>query len=71
MRIETFRDMYVAELEELYSADQQLCAALPRMAAAAQHAELQGAFNTLLAEAERRAGRVAMSAPRRPCASTA
>jgi ferritin-like metal-binding protein YciE len=60
MHIEKFRDMYIAELDELYNAEQQLCAELPRLAASARHAELKGAFNALLADGRREAERVAM-----------
>jgi len=43
---ETFHDLYVDELRDLWSAEKQLLAALPRMAKAASSAELQQAFKT-------------------------
>src|SRR5262249_58463625 len=45
MKIASFRDMYIAELQELLSVEQQLAQALPRMAEVASHPELK---NTLL-----------------------
>jgi ferritin-like metal-binding protein YciE len=60
MPIDTFRDMYLAELEELHSAEQQLCAELPRLAASARHHELKGIFNALLAETRSHVERVAL-----------
>lgn len=40
----TFHDLYVAQLQDLYSAEDQLVAALPKMAAAATHPELRRGF---------------------------
>ena len=44
MRLDTLRDLYVDELKDLYSAERQLIAALPKMAKAATAPELQAAF---------------------------
>lgn len=44
MQIATFKDMYIAELQELVSVEQQLGDALQRMADAASHAPLRAAL---------------------------
>jgi ferritin-like metal-binding protein YciE len=44
MELETLRDLYVEELKDLYSAENQLLKALPRMAKAATHPQLKRAF---------------------------
>ena len=44
MEISTFKDMYLAELQELVSVEEQLSEALPRMAAAASHPALKDAL---------------------------
>jgi ferritin-like metal-binding protein YciE len=44
MEINTFKDMYVAELQELASVETQLAEALPRMAEAASHPALRNAL---------------------------
>jgi ferritin-like metal-binding protein YciE len=41
MQITSFRDMYVAELQELADLEDQLCASLQRMAGAAVHSTLK------------------------------
>ncbi|WGR92373.1 DUF892 family protein [Bradyrhizobium sp. ISRA443] len=46
MKITTFKDMYIAELQELVSAETQLAAALPRMAEVASHPSLKDAFSS-------------------------
>ena len=43
-KIETLRDLYVHELQDLLSAEQQISKALPKMAARASHPELRRAF---------------------------
>ncbi|KWV45627.1 hypothetical protein AS156_23505 [Bradyrhizobium macuxiense] len=45
MKITTFKDMYIAELQELASVESQLSAALPSMAEVASHPSLKDAFN--------------------------
>ncbi|KWV55573.1 hypothetical protein AS156_05495 [Bradyrhizobium macuxiense] len=45
MKITTFKDMYIAELQELVSAESQLAAALPSMAEVASHLSLKDAFS--------------------------
>jgi ferritin-like metal-binding protein YciE len=44
MKISTFKDMYIAELQELISMETQLSTALKRMAAVATHPSLKDAF---------------------------
>lgn len=44
MKIESLRDLYVHELKDLYSAEQQITKALPKMAKAASNEELAEAF---------------------------
>jgi ferritin-like metal-binding protein YciE len=52
MRIETLRDLYVEQLRDMYSAETQLVEALPKMAKAATHPQLQSAFQQHLSETE-------------------
>jgi ferritin-like metal-binding protein YciE len=44
MGLESLHDLYVDELKDLYNAENQLLKALPRMAKAANHPNLQAAF---------------------------
>lgn len=44
MELETLEDLYVSELKDLYSAEQQILKALPKMIKAANHRELKKAF---------------------------
>jgi len=44
MKLTTLQDLYVEELKDLYSAETQLLKALPKMAKAAESAELRRAF---------------------------
>lgn len=46
MQITNFKDMYIAELQELVSVEQQLGQALQRMAGVASHPSLKDAFET-------------------------
>jgi ferritin-like metal-binding protein YciE len=50
MNVESFREMYVAELQELRSVEAQLTEALPKMAEAANHPELRQAIRSHLEE---------------------
>jgi ferritin-like metal-binding protein YciE len=52
MELETLRDLYVDELKDLYSAENQILKALPRMIKAASHPELKKAFETHLRQTE-------------------
>jgi ferritin-like metal-binding protein YciE len=46
MNLDSFRQMYVTELQELRSVEDQLTQALPRMADMAEHPELKEAIAT-------------------------
>jgi ferritin-like metal-binding protein YciE len=50
MNVDNFRDMYIAELQELRSVEAQLIEALPKMAEMASHPELKQAIQTHLDE---------------------
>ena len=50
MKLESLRDLFVEQLQDLYSAETQLVEALPKMASAASHEELRDAFEQHLAE---------------------
>ena len=44
MASESLQDVYVEQLKDLYSAEQQILKALPKLAQAATHADLRSAF---------------------------
>jgi ferritin-like metal-binding protein YciE len=50
MKLESLHDLYVDELKDLYSAENQLLKALPKMAKAASAPELEAAFTDHLEE---------------------
>jgi ferritin-like metal-binding protein YciE len=50
MKLKSLQDLYVSELKDLYSAENQLLKALPKMAKAASAPELKKAFATHLEE---------------------
>lgn len=52
MSLDSLHDLYVEELRDLHSAERQITKALPRMAKAAQSAELRKAFENHLRETE-------------------
>ena len=58
MELETLRDLYVHELKDLYSAEQQLIKALPKMKKAATNRSLSSAFNQHLEQTKRQAKRL-------------
>ncbi len=58
MEIRKFRDLFLAELQELLSAEQQLCNVLLRMAGAASHPDLKRALIHHRAETETQAARL-------------
>jgi ferritin-like metal-binding protein YciE len=58
MKLETLRDLYVEQLHDLYSAETQLVKALPKMAKAASHPQLQRAFQTHLSQTEQHVQRL-------------
>ena len=58
MELETLKDLYVHELKDLYSAENQLIKALPRMAKAAKNRQLSAAFNQHTEQTKRHARRL-------------
>lgn len=50
MKLNTMKDLYVDQLRDLYSAEDQLISALPKMAQAATSSDLQKAFQDHLGE---------------------
>jgi ferritin-like metal-binding protein YciE len=50
MELATLKDLYIEQLRDLYSAETQLCEALPKMAAAATNPELKRGFEQHLEE---------------------
>jgi ferritin-like metal-binding protein YciE len=52
MKLKTLQDLFHHELKDLYSAENQLVKALPKMAKAATHEDLRAGFETHLAETE-------------------
>jgi len=52
MKLDTLRDLLVAELKDIYSAENQILKALPKMAGAATSTQLKTAFETHLKETE-------------------
>ena len=50
MQLQTLEDLFQHEVSDLYSAETQLVAALPKMAQAASNGELRGAFEQHLQE---------------------
>ena len=58
MELETLKDLYVHELKDLYSAENQLIKALPKMAKAATNKKLADGFNTHLTQTKEHAARL-------------
>lgn len=58
MELNTLKDLYIAEIKDLYSAEKQLVKALPKMAKAANAPELQQAFRTHLKQTVEHAARL-------------
>lgn len=50
LKLESVKDLLIAELRDLYNAEEQLVEALPKMAEAASSTELKNAFNHHLEE---------------------
>ena len=50
MKLESLHDLFVEQLQDLYSAETQLVEALPKLAGAASHEELRDAFEQHLSE---------------------
>jgi ferritin-like metal-binding protein YciE len=58
MTIESLRELYVEQLKDLYSAEQQLIKALPKMAKASSSEELKAAFEDHLNQTRQQAQRI-------------
>ena len=58
MKLATLQDLYLEQLRDLYSAETQLVKALPKMAKAASHPQLQAAFTEHLAQTEQHVQRL-------------
>jgi len=58
MELETLRDLYVHELKDLYSAENQIIKALPKMAKATKNRRLASAFNQHLGQTRNQAKRL-------------
>ena len=58
MKLETLQDLYVHELKDLYSAENQLIKALPKMAKAAANKKLAESFKTHLTQTREHAARL-------------
>jgi len=52
MKLKSLRDLYVHELKDIYSAEKQIIAALPKMTKATQHEELVAAFEEHLEQTQ-------------------
>lgn len=58
MKPESLNDLYTMELQDLYSAEQQILKALPKMAEAASFPQLRNAFEQHLAETRQQTARL-------------
>lgn len=58
IELETLKDLYIYELKDLYSAENQLIKALPKMAEAATNKNLAEGFKTHLTQTEEHAARI-------------
>ena len=58
MQLETLQDLYIHELKDLYSAENQLIRALPKMAKAAKSKELAAGFQEHLEQTKEHAARI-------------
>lgn len=58
MKLNTLHDLYVEQLQDLYSAETQLVKALPKMEKAASHPQLKQAFQQHLAQTEQQVQRL-------------
>lgn len=52
MTVKTLKDLFIHDLSDVYSAEKQLARALPKMARAAENAELSAAFENHLGETQ-------------------
>jgi ferritin-like metal-binding protein YciE len=58
MQLETLHDLYIHELKDLYSAENQLIRALPKMAKAAKNQQLAAGFQEHLEQTKEHAARI-------------
>ena len=58
MQLDTLKDLYFHELKDLFSVEKQLIAALPKMAKAAKHDELEAGFREHLEQTKEHAARL-------------
>lgn len=58
MELETLKDLYVSELKDLYSAENQIIKALPKMVKAATNQQLANAFSDHLRQTKEHAARL-------------
>lgn len=58
MTLNDLKDLYIEQLRDLYNAENQLIEALPQMAEAASHSELQQAFESHLEETRQHVSRL-------------
>ena len=58
MKMETLQDLYIHELKDLYSAENQIIKALPKMAKAATHPKLADGFKQHLEQTKEHAARL-------------
>ena len=58
MELNSLKDLYIHELKDLFSAEQQLVKALPKMAKAASHKELATGFQQHLEQTKEHAQRL-------------
>jgi len=58
MQLQSLHDLFVEQLQDLYSAETQLVEALPKMASAASHEELRDAFEQHLKETREHVARL-------------
>ena len=58
MELETLKDLYIHELKDLYSAENQIIKALPKMAKAATNEDLKAGFQEHLEQTEKHAERL-------------
>jgi ferritin-like metal-binding protein YciE len=58
MELETLKDLFIHELKDLYSAENQLIKALPKMAKAATNKQLAAGFKSHLAQTKEHAKRL-------------
>jgi ferritin-like metal-binding protein YciE len=52
MQLQTMKDLYLSELRDLYDAEKQIIAGLPKMAQAASSPDLRNAFNEHLQQTQ-------------------